>query len=227
MARFHNTDGTLLTLGAVAVLGVAAAVSRRGSRNDDEPEMVSVAGLRNAPLFTDAYVRDAEIETLAENVTDAYDGWIYLPTDDELGALEYLSTRYSSAEYLYSCVQQIPVLPKTLANAHETQTAVVMGDPDKLKEALWGDGSDRVPMLADSSSLQRLVWLTAPSDSERRRYALEEVLKQHGYPHLYALVGDDPVLIERIEDAQYPWNGEAEEVVEDLIAEFGPAQLQG
>jgi len=220
-------DGTGLALGAVALLGLGAAVSRRGSRDEDNgPEVVSVAGLRNVPMFTDAYVQSAPIEALADQMGEAWNGWIYLPTKDELRTLEYLSTRYSSAEYLYSCVQQIPVLPKTLANARQTQTAIVMGDPDRLKKALWGDGSDRVPMLADSSSLQRLVWLMAPTAEEGRRHAIEEVLQQHGYPHLWALVGDDPVLVERIEEARRPWHGTPEEVVENLLAEFGPHQIE-
>lgn len=180
MAKFGNQDGTWMALGAAALLGAAATI-RRGSAARQVFQEVSVRGTMMA-LFTPEYVEDAEVETLADQVGEAWNGFVYLPTEDEISAIAHLSKSYSSAAFLQKCLTEIPMLPRTLATAGQTMPAIVVRDVDELKKALWEDGGDRVPGLSDKTSLQRIVWLAAPAEQEAERFAILEALEQRGAP---------------------------------------------
>jgi len=229
-------DGTLLALGAVALVGIGAAAAkakhpRRGARNEDEvPKLqyVSYGGLRNAPLFTPEFVDVVHITVLADQVGGAYDGWIYLPTEMELRTLKYLEGRYCTPEYLVECIEEIPVMPKTLANARQTQTAIVMRDPARLKRALFDDDSDRVPAMSEDLSLQRLIWLGAPSESETSEFEIQDALEELGADPGLLFTDDFWSLREEIVDGygQF-WNMSSENKAKWLIENAEAPRLQG
>lgn len=85
------------------------------------------------------------IETLAEIVSESYGGLHYRCTENEIGALDWIGGRYSSAE--------------KLAQNLNRETRIVTIDPAELSVALADDGSDKVPCLSEDTALQRLAWL--------------------------------------------------------------------
>jgi len=157
---FKNTNGTWVALGAMALLG-AVTVVKRGSRATGL-QRISLPGVHGRiPYFTADYIEEADITALADEVSEAYSGFIYVPTKAELQALNWMGDRTSIGALLLASMREIPVLPRTLGTAGNTQTAIVISDLQALKKALSDDGADRIPGLSEDLPIQRLIWPVA------------------------------------------------------------------
>jgi hypothetical protein len=217
MGRFDNLDGTVLTLGAIAVLGLGGLAARRGSRSGDVPHYAHPLGGRfPVPWFTAEYVEDADVTTLADEVGEAYSGFVYLPTDDEVDAIHHLGGRYSSTEYLVNALHEVPQVPRTLANANQTQPAIVISANGfyDFKRALWADGGT-IPGLSDNTALHRLAWIMAPHGSEAEELAIVAALEQAG--HSDVLLGDPADRQELIDGSGEFWGFSTKDKVNYLI----------
>lgn len=78
--------------------------------------------------------------------------FVYRAEPAEVGALNWLGSRYLIAEQLYGAMD------------HETGDIWV--DPVEVGSALSADGVDRVPDMDEGTTLARIVWCIGPLEGE-------------------------------------------------------------
>jgi hypothetical protein len=99
--------------------------------------------------YTSKKIKKMYIEEVAD--LSSWGTFMYKPTRGELEALDFIGDRYAITEYL-------------LDNLHEDQVGWITIDPILVQDSLSDEGLDRVPMLSEDSSLQRIIWTIGSGD---------------------------------------------------------------
>lgn len=93
-------------------------------------------------------VLDMDVTLLADRVCEG--PFTYRPTEDERAALGWVGERYGVVQ--------------VLCDAYDEDANLLTIDPEDVRDALTADGLDRVPMLAEDTALQRIVWCIGPAE---------------------------------------------------------------
>ncbi len=177
----RRDDGTLLGLGAAAVLATAAALGGR--------RRASGSSARRVPTHAGLPVLDANtIERLREEgglwdyLGELYDGLWYVPDDTEMASVQWESHHgYEPGIYLDSVLEEIP-WPITLGMARTSMAYRI--DPDTLKAVMFIADVDRLPHISDNLGIQSVLFGLSPTEDDGPgglfRYVDQHLRKQVG-----------------------------------------------
>lgn len=166
----------LLAIGAMAALSIAGAAKKRaGVGSASKPERGLESRQRWKPqdmsnwkipdpnnreqgitflwwkLLDGWEDKGGEMDEFYGGVGELYSPFLYLPSEGEERAIDYTANKYLANGYIDS----VKVTLETKGGLEVTAYRI---DPDELREAMWLDAVDRLPMLAEDSWLNRLAW---------------------------------------------------------------------
>jgi hypothetical protein len=131
------------------------------------------------------------IESMADAVGQSWEGFIYLPDEDDLAAIEWARGRYGIGSYLYDKLTY--GVDKSIAGRQRAEIHIT--DVDELKKAMWQSDSDRIPSISDHVPIQSLLFLLAPRDEEKNEFELIEAIEEYVSERLDGQTIDAPTLV--------------------------------
>jgi hypothetical protein len=115
------------------------------------------------------------IEHMADAVGQSWGGFLYLPDEDDLAAIEWARGRYGIGSYLHDKLTH--GVDKSIAGRERPEIHIT--DVNELKKVMWQDDSDRIPSISDYVPIQSLLFLLAPNEVEKNEFELIEAIEQY------------------------------------------------